>query len=207
MKLKARLHDATKACDHATCDVRQNRTMKRAYCDMRLSQESWMISTFLRQHATVACRTNKPVYTAQFCRMSHQFCRIVHVNAPSEWACILLYDILTFYSIPIFILRHSNSATRSNWFVLCLSVVCRCVCRCVCRHTARGDGRIFNMIVINIFSSDFRHFPLHYITVACSIRPNQAFTDRSGTCFTEHFSLGQVLAVLNCNNINIPRFS
>ena len=51
LTLKARLHDATK-----TCDVRQNRTMYviRAYCDMRLSQESWMISTFLRQHATVA---------------------------------------------------------------------------------------------------------------------------------------------------------
>ena len=100
---------------------------KRAYCDMRLSQESCMISTFLRQHATVACRTNKPVYTAQFCRMSHQFCRIVHVNAPSEWACILLYDILTFYSIPIFILRHSNSATRSNW----LSLSCVCLSHCL----------------------------------------------------------------------------
>ena len=49
---------------------------KRAYCDMRLSQESWMISTFLRQHATVACRTNKPVYTARFCCTSHR------VNAP-----------------------------------------------------------------------------------------------------------------------------
>ena len=38
---------------------------------LRLSQESWMISTFLRQHATVACRANKPVYTARFCRTSH----------------------------------------------------------------------------------------------------------------------------------------
>ena len=49
--LNARLHDATKTCDHATCV--KIALCKRAYCDMRLSQESWTISTFLRQHATV----------------------------------------------------------------------------------------------------------------------------------------------------------
>ena len=72
--LKARLLDATKTGDHATCV--KIALCKRAYCDMRLSQESWMISTFLRKHATVTCRTNKPVYTARFCCASHQFCRI-----------------------------------------------------------------------------------------------------------------------------------
>ena len=42
-----------------------------ATCDCcMLSQE---LSTFLRQHTTVACRTNKPVYTARFCRISHVF--------------------------------------------------------------------------------------------------------------------------------------
>ena len=59
---------------HATCDCGKIALCKPAYCDMRLSQESWMISTFLRQHATVACRTNKSVYTARFCCTSHQFC-------------------------------------------------------------------------------------------------------------------------------------
>ena len=49
---------------------------------MRL-EESWMISTFLRQHATVTCRTNKPVYTARFCRTSHIASVLSHrVNAP-----------------------------------------------------------------------------------------------------------------------------
>ena len=79
--IKARLHDATKTCDHAMCI--KIALCKQAYCDMRLPQESWMISTFLRQHATVACRTNKPVYTAQFCRMSHITSVLSHrVNAP-----------------------------------------------------------------------------------------------------------------------------
>ena len=32
-----------------------------------------LISTFLRHNATVACRTNKPVYTARFGRTSHVF--------------------------------------------------------------------------------------------------------------------------------------
>ena len=48
------------------CDMRcasKSHYVNGAYCDMRLSQESWMISTF-------ACRTNKPVYTARFCRIS-----------------------------------------------------------------------------------------------------------------------------------------
>ena len=43
-------------------------------CDCcMLSQENRSFKTFLPQHATVACRTNKPVYTARFCRMSHVF--------------------------------------------------------------------------------------------------------------------------------------
>ena len=79
--LKARLHDATKTCDHVTCV--KIALCKRAYCDMRLSQESWMISTFPRQHATVACRTNKPVYTARFCCTSHIASVLSHrLNAP-----------------------------------------------------------------------------------------------------------------------------
>ena len=64
--LKVRLHDATKTCpvNGLVCVI----------CDCcMLSQESWMISTFLWQHATVACRTNNLAYTAQFSCMSHAF--------------------------------------------------------------------------------------------------------------------------------------
>ena len=69
---KARLHDATKTCDvrqkHATSDKNMRRATKSlcvnglicATCDCcMLSPERGMISTLLRQHATVACRTKK----------------------------------------------------------------------------------------------------------------------------------------------------
>ena len=66
--VKARLHNATKTCDmrRATklCCVKR---LICATCDCcMLSQESWMISIFLQQHATVD-------YTARFWRTSHVF--------------------------------------------------------------------------------------------------------------------------------------
>ena len=58
-----------------------------ATCDCcMLSQESWISSTLLWQHATVACRTNKPFYTARFCRTSHVFvpsCKLALIRARS----------------------------------------------------------------------------------------------------------------------------
>ena len=44
-----------------------------------------MVSTFLRQHATIACRTNKPVYTARF--LSHVFVALT-VLKPNNLAII-----------------------------------------------------------------------------------------------------------------------
>ena len=75
---KARLHDATKTCDHATCV--KIALCKRAYCDMRLSQESWMISTFLQQsHVAQISPFTQRDFVAR--RISHQF--LSHrVNAP-----------------------------------------------------------------------------------------------------------------------------
>ena len=57
-------------CFRLTCDMR--RASKSHYVNGLIATcDCWMISTFLRQHATVACRTNKPVYTARFCCTSH----------------------------------------------------------------------------------------------------------------------------------------
>ena len=69
--VKSRLHDATKTCDHAMCVkiTLCKRACMIATCDCR--KNVFFISTFLRQHATVACRTNKLVYTARFCYTSH----------------------------------------------------------------------------------------------------------------------------------------
>ena len=84
-RAKSKLNDSVKhpetvyllCLTHVACRMSHvfvascKRALNGLIATLRLSQESWMISTFLRQHATVACRANKPVYTARFCRTSH----------------------------------------------------------------------------------------------------------------------------------------
>ena len=99
---------------HATCV--KFALCKWAYCDMRLSQESWMISTFLRQHATVACRTNKPVYTARFCQTSHIASVLSHrVNAPLGIVFKAVLLKWRFYTISI--RYHVNATAFGKLFV------------------------------------------------------------------------------------------
>ena len=102
---------------------------KQAYCDMRLSQESWMISTFLWQHATVACRTNKPVYTARFSCTSHVASVLSHrVNAPLFMTCYLISEEKNRY-------RYNIKLVWSLLGVVVLFHLWCCCMYCTCNYT------------------------------------------------------------------------